>query len=108
MENIADVIVFPEDPDGSHAGTGARAELDACMTDRRTEFLEVSSPFASTMKGMWERSDPTMQMADQAEIMKLSVGSSNIYRAGIKRRDSAARAGATECAKASAFFRRSR
>jgi 2-polyprenyl-6-methoxyphenol hydroxylase-like FAD-dependent oxidoreductase len=69
-------------------GASARNELDAYTHDRRTEFLEVSSPFASMMKGMWERSDPDMQKKDQAEIMKLSVGSSNISLAGIKRRES--------------------
>lgn len=68
----------------------ARTELDAYTHDRRTEFLEVSSPFATMIKGMWERSDPDMKKQDQAEIMKLSVGSSNISLAGIKRRDSAA------------------
>jgi hypothetical protein len=38
------------------------------------------------MKGMWERSDPAAQKQDQAEIMKLSVGSSQISLAGIKPR----------------------
>jgi 2-polyprenyl-6-methoxyphenol hydroxylase-like FAD-dependent oxidoreductase len=63
----------------------AGAELDAYTLDRRTEFLEVSSPFASLMKAMWERSDTVLQKLDQAEIAKLSVGSSTISLAGIKR-----------------------
>ena len=69
-------------------GVEARTQLVADTDDCRTEFLEVSSPFASMMKRMWERSDPVMQKKDQAEIMKLSVGSSNIPHAGIKRRES--------------------
>lgn len=67
-------------------GADARSELDAYTHDRRKEFLEVSSPFASMMKAMWERSDRDAQKKDQAEIMKLSVGSSTISLAGIKPR----------------------
>lgn len=65
-------------------GADARTELDAYTHDRRKEFLEVSSPFASMMKGMWERSAPAAQKQDQTEIAKLSVGSSSISLAGIK------------------------
>lgn len=66
--------------DEADAGT----ELDALTLDRRTEFLEVSSPFALLMKAMWERSDPALQKLDQADIAWLSVGSSTISLAGIK------------------------
>lgn len=62
----------------------AGAELDACTLDRRTELLEVSSPFVSLMKIKWERSDPALQKQGQAEIAKLSVGSSTIALAGSK------------------------
>ena len=65
-------------------GAAAGPELDAYTLDRRAEFLEVSSPFASLMKAMWERSDPALQKRDQAEITKLSMGSSTISLAGIK------------------------
>ena len=59
--------------------------VNECQTlDRRTEFLEVSSPFALLMKAMWERSDPALQKLDQADIAWLSVGSSTISLAGIK------------------------
>lgn len=68
-------------------GGDETAELNAYTTERRKEFLEVSSPFASMMKGMWERSDPDAQKQDQAEIAKLSVGSSSISLAGIKKRE---------------------
>ena len=71
-------------------GADPRTALDPYTHTRRKEFLEVSSPFASMMKGMWERSDPALQKQDQAGTMKLSVGSSNISFAGIKRRESAA------------------
>lgn len=72
------------------SGGNEREELDAYTHERRKEFLEVSSPFASMMKHMWERSDRDAQKQDQAEIMKLSVGSSSISLAGIKKREAAA------------------
>ncbi len=66
------------------SGADAGTALDGDTLDRRTGFLKVSSPFASLMKAMSERSDPALQKPDQAKIAKLSVGSSTISLAGIK------------------------
>lgn len=71
--------------------THVQCDFNACGRQNvRRQFLDGSNPFASFMKGMWEISDPALQKPDQAEIMTLSVGSSNISRAGILRRKQAA------------------
>ena len=67
---------------GGQSGEGV---LDAYSETRRKEFLEVSSPFAQTMKRMWSETDRAQQALDQAEIMKLSVGQSKISLAGLRR-----------------------
>ena len=60
------------------------AAVLASVVPPRQKLSAYPEPFASMMKAMWERSDPAAQKQDQAEIAKLSVGSSSISLAGIK------------------------
>jgi 2-polyprenyl-6-methoxyphenol hydroxylase-like FAD-dependent oxidoreductase len=81
---IMDVDRLLDAFEGILGGTRGEDDLDGYTKDRRTEFLEVSSPFASTMKRMWEREDHEEQKKDQEQVMKISVGSGDISLAGLR------------------------
>lgn len=81
---IMDVDRLLDSFEGILGGTRDEDDLAAYTADRRTEFLEVSSPFASTMKRMWEREDLEEQKKDQDQVMKISVGSGAISLAGLR------------------------